>query len=254
MLVPPALQVSLLLATSGSFMDCGGAPVCGVLTLETGLGGGRYAHEEPVVHGLWPQVAPFGNSRCVPPGDSALPTALADCYRKTSPSREAALAFEQYEWSKHGVCAGTDEADDYLRQLCSLAQPPLADLTRSRRSGLDLSGMAAQLRAAAFPVWAVDARNSQLELSACAGSDGRWRLADVADFGAACGSDGAYAPRAAMRVDRPKPVPAARPEEAVSCLPSTRGPLCADDASCLDAPGCVRCARTGFCTDQPLRR
>ena len=29
---------------------------------------------------------------------------------------------------------------------------------------------------AGFALWAVDARHSQLELSACAGADGRWKL------------------------------------------------------------------------------
>ena len=39
---------------------------------------------------------------------------------------------------------------------------------------------------------------------------------------------------------------------AAACLPSTRGPPCADQGDCAAAPGCVRCARSGFCTAQPL--
>ena len=43
--LPPALQLSLLLASNGpSFMDCRAAPLCGVLTLETGLGQGKHRH------------------------------------------------------------------------------------------------------------------------------------------------------------------------------------------------------------------
>ena len=88
LLLLPALQLAATVASASAsppppgFMDCGGAPVCGVLTLESGYGGGRYRHEEPVVHGLWPQVGKYGNSACVPPRDRAAPAALASCFRQ----------------------------------------------------------------------------------------------------------------------------------------------------------------------------
>jgi hypothetical protein len=44
------------LARAAPYMDCGNAPLCGVLALETGLGSGAYAHDTPAVHGLWPEV------------------------------------------------------------------------------------------------------------------------------------------------------------------------------------------------------
>ena len=85
MLLPPALQLTALLAAaSPNFMECGSARLCGVLTLESGLGPGRYEHEEPVVHGLWPQVGKYGNSACVPPRDRAAPAALASCFRRSA--------------------------------------------------------------------------------------------------------------------------------------------------------------------------
>lgn len=149
--LPPAMQLSLLLASNGpNFMDCRAAPLCGVLTLETGLGGGKYQHDQPVVHGLWPQVDSYGTSSCTAPRSVAKPTALAACYAPTAPSAEAALAFERYEWGKHGVCAGTVDAADYLDQLCSLAAAPLAEMSRARRAGLGLDETAAALRQAAL--------------------------------------------------------------------------------------------------------
>ena len=86
------MQLSLLLASNGpNFMDCRAAPLCGVVTLETGLGGGKYQHDQPVVHGLWPQVGKYGSSSCTAPSSSAAnPTALATCYAPTAPSAEAA--------------------------------------------------------------------------------------------------------------------------------------------------------------------
>ena len=147
--LPPAMQLSLLLASNGpNFMDCRAAPLCGVLTLETGLGGGKYQHDQPVVHGLWPQVDSYGTSSCTAPRSVAKPTALAACYAPTAPSAEAALAFERYEWGKHGVCAGTVDAADYLDQLCSLAAAPLTEMSRARRAGLGLDETAASLRQA----------------------------------------------------------------------------------------------------------
>ena len=110
-------------------------------------------------------------------------------------------------------------------------------------AGLDLPGMAALLKQVGFPVWAVDARNSQVELSACAGADGRWRLAAEGDFGRECGGGAAAVSTAGMSPPQ---------EEARACVRDTRGPPCAGATDCLAAPGCIRCARSGFCTDQPL--
>lgn len=243
----PTVLLAAEVATSGpvpNFMDCGGAPVCGVLTLESGFGSGRYQHEEPVVHGLWPQVGKYGNSACLPPRDPAAPTALAGCFRQAETDDEASLAFESYEWAKHGRCAGARDAADYAEQLCGLARAPLAAMAEARRAGLGLAGMADELQRRGMPLWAIDERNSQLELSACAGADGRWRLAAVGEMGAVC--DGrAVATSAASVVAEPT---------AVACLPSARGPQCSADGDCESAPGCVRCARSGFCTDKPLRR
>ena len=43
------------LAALGKYMDCGDSvPLCGTLTLETGLGPGAYGHGNVSVHGLWP--------------------------------------------------------------------------------------------------------------------------------------------------------------------------------------------------------
>ena len=60
-------RLQVMPSGSNTFMDCGTAPVCGVLTLETGWGGGLYGHDTPTVHGLWPQVPPYGNSACLLP-------------------------------------------------------------------------------------------------------------------------------------------------------------------------------------------
>lgn len=226
------------------FMDCSGAPLCGVLTLETGLGSGAYEHDTPVLHGLWPEVGSFGSSPCkAPRKSSAQPEQLYPCYA-TGASKRRQLTFERHEWKKHGQCAGVQDAEDYFVQACSLARGPLRVMTATRDGGMHaLPIFARQLESAGYPVFATNARTMQVELAACADSDGRWTLAKPSEFSTRCGRGAA-----ASQGD----VERGSSAEAAQCLRNQRGPRCASDADC-GFSGCVRCARTGFCTDQMLR-
>jgi hypothetical protein len=47
------------------------------------------------------------------------------------------------------------------------------------------------------------------------------------------------------------PTPPA-PSPATTCMKGRRGPKCSSDDDCNNLHGCVRCAHSGFCTDQPL--
>merc|ERR1712159_251697 len=89
---------SLLSSGHPGRMDCGSAPLCGVLVLESGHGTGKYAHSNPVVHGVWPETGSYGSSKCIKLQDSSSPTKLAAFYDD--------LSFETHEWQEHGVCAG----------------------------------------------------------------------------------------------------------------------------------------------------
>merc|ERR1712139_364296 len=98
-------------------------------------------------------------------------------------------------------------------------------------------GMRKAIEAAGYEVFAQDATNSQLELSACAGSDGRWKLGKVSAFGSLCGGGS------------PTPSPSPSPTPTGQCVPSQHGPACNSDSDCDGVPGCVRCANSGYCTD-----
>ena len=229
-------------ALAASYMDCGQAPLCGVLTLETGLGSGTYEHDAPSVHGLWPQVDNYGSSQCLRPQSEAPPKRLYSCYAGGGGADGQQIAFESYEWKKHGVCAGARDEGDFFGQVCSLSSGPLSVLAKERVAGTrDLAVYAGRVEAAGYPVFATDARNSQLELSACAGRDGRWILAKPSEFGARCA--GAQATTNAQ--------PASPSSAALQCMRNQKGPACTTDADC-GYSGCVRCARSGFCTDQSL--
>ena len=143
------------------------------------------------------------------------------------------LDFETHEWEKHGRCAGVKNVEDFFSQVCSLAEAPLKVMAAAKKSGhADLAGYASQLEGAGYSVYDTDEVNMQLQLSACATSDGTWTLAAVAEFGSKCpGGDGP-----------PAPTPA-------RCEPNVRGPPCDSDDDCA-LPGCTRCAHSGFCTAQ----
>ena len=98
------------------------------------------------------------------------------------------LDFEVHEWTKHGVCAGVQDAADFFTQVCTLAVQPLAIMNSTKAAGGNLNDMATAVENAGYEVWSIDTSNSQLELSVCAGQDGRWLFADQSTFPKYCGS------------------------------------------------------------------
>ena len=131
-----------------SFLNCGDdVDVCGVLTLESGLGRGNYHHRKPCVHGIWPQIGHFGSSKCVAPSrSSASPSKVYPCYDTARDDDSEEMAFELHEWKKHGVCAGVKDADDFFTQVCDLSKAPLAAM----KEGLPFKEMVNSLRDAGF--------------------------------------------------------------------------------------------------------
>ena len=111
---------------------------------------------------------------------SAQPSELISCYDD--------LGFEQHEWGKHGVCAGVKDAKDFFTQVCALSTAPLKVMAATLSGGGDVTRAASDLKAAGYAIFGTDAKNSQVELSACADASGTWHLAAVADFEATCGA------------------------------------------------------------------
>lgn len=216
------------------YMECGpGVPLCGVLTLESGFGPGVYRHEEPVVHGLWPQVNNYGSSKCIRPRRAVVERELYKCYVSAG---NRAISFETHEWTTHGMCAGVEDEDDFFDQVCSLADRPLKLMKSVRKLGMHQMDL--KLRRNGFPVYQLDRHYGQIELSCCAGHDGRWKLAQVADFPTVCGPGAA-----------PAPAPAPGPAGGEVCVAGRRGPPCHSNWDCYGLAGCARCAHSGFCTN-----
>merc|ERR1712008_50842 len=179
-------------------LRCGtGVSLCGVLALESGFGPKAYEHADPMVHGLWPQVSPYGTSKCVAPKDKTVTRKKHGCFKQAG-KRQA--WFENHEWTKHGICAGARSADDFFDQVCTLSKKPLAAMNQVRdekimpcvRQKTEPEQETCFLKIIremkkSFPVFSIDQYNDQIMLSACAGSNGVWKLAKVADFPRVCG-------------------------------------------------------------------
>jgi len=102
----------------------------------------------------------------------------------------------------------------------------------ARAANLDMTDTIDSLQRAGYCVWQKGS-NAQIELSACAGTDGRWQLADISEFPKVCGSG-------------------APPSKSGQCVRMKRGPSCKTNSDCVGISGCVRCAKSGFCTDVKL--
>lgn len=169
-------------------MTCGPTvKLCGILTLESGYGPGAYNHPLPGVHGLWPENGEYGTSQCIAPVSTADPVKVYSCYNDTSQTDDSNLSFEIHEWEKHGVCAGVKNSDDYFTQICALAAAPINIMTKVKNQGGDLDAMAKAVTREGYEIYEVDTTDSQLELSACAPSTGKWVLSAMADFAKNCG-------------------------------------------------------------------
>lgn len=105
------------------------------------------------------------------------------------------------------------------------------------------------LLAAGYPVWEVDSEHAEVQLSACAKPSGEWVLARQRDFEKTCGAPSLEEQEAELVGEEMDLIHLL---ESRTCVPGERGPPCSADADCGSKPNCVRCARSGFCTDQVL--
>lgn len=78
------------------------------------------------------------------------------------------------------------DAGDYFNQTCSLSVRPLEVMEGIRAAGGSVVDAAEQLQRLGICVKSL-LEHDQILLSACAGPDGKWKLADVRKFPSVCG-------------------------------------------------------------------
>lgn len=231
--------------SGASSMDCGdGVSLCGVLVLQSGLGRNHYRHSQPHVHGLWPETGRYGSSTCaVPSRSTAPPNYVHSCYAHRDERKTQLTSFQNHEWHKHGTCAGVASASDYFSQVCSLSAEPLRIMAASRSAGGGLDSMAKALTDAGYSIWRIEPKTGELLLSACSAA-GQWQLSEPAAFSKKCGRS------RGMKLRHSSLSPVAGSE---MCVAGQHGPKCTNDSECADISGCLRCAHSGFCTQDPFQ-
>ena len=103
-----AIALSPIIGHSAPMLCGSGVPLCGTLTLQSGLGSGCYHSANPAVHGLWPETRTYGTSQCIRPQVSEGPSKIYSCYADANDTDDHILWFENHEWTKHGQCAGSE--------------------------------------------------------------------------------------------------------------------------------------------------
>jgi hypothetical protein len=213
------LAMGFLSVGKADSMNCGSAPLCGVLVIESGYGSGAYHQDLPGMHGLWPETGSYGTSQCIAPQDSSNPTNVYECYKNDGD--DDLVSFEVHEWTKHGVCAGVKNADDYFTQMCGLADSPISIMSDSKKAGDDLNAMSSALANAGYEVFNVDTGNEQLYLSVCAGDDGKWKHSKVSKFSSDCGGSSPSPSPSPTPSPSPSPPPTPSPSPSPGGCPKT---------------------------------
>ena len=104
--------------------------------------------------------------------------------RKSLKRLEREKAKSKSRWSVKEQ--GVKDAKDFFTQVCALSAAPLRVMAATVAAGGDVARAAADLKAAGYAIFGTDAKNSQVELSACADASGTWHLAAISGFAATC--------------------------------------------------------------------
>ena len=221
------------------------------------------------LHGLWPSRE--GAAECSYPctctaekfDQSKIGSILPQMTEFWPSSYPPNAPFWSHEWTKHGTCSGFQQLE-YFSTTLSWLQKTNASLALKKKgivpgSTYSASDIASAIDAAngAAPLLGCDrSSNSLTTVSFCLNVDAT-KLVE-------CDSSIVNAGGNINSCDRSKPIlfnngaatptrsPTAPSPGAKKCLKDKKGPPCSSNADCVDFPDCVRCAKSGFCTQVPL--
>eukprot|EP01049_Picozoa_sp_SAG25_P004278 SAG25_NODE_266_length_10666_cov_14.508943_9_plen_320_part_00 len=194
----------------------------------------------------------------------------------------------QHEWEKHGTCWSADIATDpsepgvaalqtrffnsSLQLMAQYPTPAAIHAARAAKKGLTLAELQAAFGGADMVGLSCTSSKAsgQVALSMvemCFGRDAHGtptkRVPCPAQTLLASSYDNGCATKAKpgekIMVDqpcgggppRPSPSPSPPSPSAHQCVPNKHGPACKEDSDCTSIRHCVRCAHSGYCTEQP---
>jgi len=225
------------------------------------------------LHGMWPsRDGTSGTSAASYPcsctqdpfTDAAIQSIMPDMEKYWPSLKGANDQFWTHEWSKHGTCTGQTELQYFEATLHAREQ---FDAHKALQAAgfVEGQGYPKSQYDAAFdksfgvqPELGCDQLNQLREVGFCLSNFPAPMPLDcndavLAQHGEAndCDplTDIIFAAKAAPP-SPPRPTPPPGPP-ATQCAPDQRGPPCTSDADCASKPNCVRCAHSGFCTEQP---
>lgn len=247
---------------------------------------GAYARSHLSLHGLWPNYDPAQHGGFEWPqycdvGGHDFPSCLKHPTRECGPSEAAISAFNvtgrwqawalQYafgdlalhEWGKHGSCTPWSTDDSSQMRYWELQEAAYHNVSNGVGASLVADNVGSHVSYAALrAAFDADAGGHRTTLTCVADChfDQVWLGFEAAKGnllplvtprnGVNMTSAGSCASCEAVHIAKwsgcPPPEPAAE-----TCEPSEHGPPCAKDADCSHKKGCVRCARSGYCTDVP---
>ena len=229
------------------------------------------------MHGMWPSRTGSDESSypctCTSePFDPSKLKSLQSDMDKYWPSLEGSNnPFWTHEWTKHGTCAGLKSQVDFFNT--TLAWRQLTDVYNTLfKAGIKpgasyspediTNAIKNRLGVTALLGCGGGAENSLESVSFCISHDAQSLIECDESVKSGTGgvvscdlqkdilySDGGSGPSPGPGpAPGPSPGPGPSPDQ---CVENEHGPKCSSDADCSKFPHCVRCAHSGYCTDEP---
>ena len=217
------------------------------------------------LHGLWPSrtganVANYPCQCTDQTFDPSLVSSISSQLNEWWPSDKGDnVAFWTHEFEKHGTCAEAlpalqSELKFFTTTLAIRAKLNTAGAlpTPSTSATFALSDMEGAV--ATKTIFKCNAQNELTEVATC--FDKSLNAIDCEDqtyAGTNCPATGIhYVPASGWSPSAaPSPGKAPSPSSQGQCVKDEHGPPCTTDAQCLKVTNCVRCASSGFCTEEP---
>ena len=216
------------------------------------------------LHGLWPSrtgvnVANYPCQCTNETFDVSLLSSIMTTLDTYWPSAEGANpTFWSHEYEKHGTCA---EALPALNSELLFFTGALNLRQNQNSIGLLAKVGITPSSSATYKVAAISAAFPQVTILKCNPSNMLQEVATCFSKSLAaidCEADAYGGTSCADGVKIPPvgsvPAPSAAPAPstpATQCVPGKHGPKCSSDGDCAGIPNCVRCAKSGFCTEEP---